>query len=518
MARPRPGTAAPGRPRVVQPGEALEHPLAVVRGDARAVVGDDEDGVAVGVLRPGSTVTRVPRMADGVVERGCRPARSSCARSPGTWTGRTPRGVDRAARRPRGARRPPSRRRRRGPPAPAARGQRTRRRRGPAGAGRRPAAAAPTVSASTLAAVAAGSAEPGWAASTSSSARIRASGLRSSWDGVGDEAALLLGRRLEPAEHRVHRAREPADLSRRVRLGHPPVEAGRGDRVHPGADVLDRAQRPPDRPPDDAGQHGAGQRHGDDERAGQRRGAVARRRRGCPRPAPWSPSTSRSSSRAASPSAVPRCVGVRPAASRGSALLQARRRPRAGCRRRRAPRRRRPRTAGRRRGPARPASQSRRHRVGLLVEVSRPRVSAGRPAGRAPGRRRPAAEHGEHREGGDRGHAGPQGRRDDAGRADAGASRRADPVAGAADGLDGARAERLVELAPQPGDVHLDDVGVTLELVVPDPGEDLLLGHHRPGPAHEVDQQVELPGGERDLRAAPVDPPGAEVQRAGRRP
>src|SRR5688572_27989873 len=37
----QPRTPAPGRPRVVQPGEPLEYPLTVLRRDPRAVVDDD---------------------------------------------------------------------------------------------------------------------------------------------------------------------------------------------------------------------------------------------------------------------------------------------------------------------------------------------------------------------------------------------------------------------------------------------------------------------------------------------
>jgi hypothetical protein len=92
--------------------------------------------------------------------------------------------------------------------------------------------------------------------------------------GVGDEAALLFGGPFEAAEHPVHGAREPADLARGVRLGHPLMEAGSRDRVHPRPDVLDRPEGATDRQPHDAGQDGTGQRHGDDECSGQRRRAV----------------------------------------------------------------------------------------------------------------------------------------------------------------------------------------------------------------------------------------------------
>src|SRR4029078_2583635 len=54
----------------------------------------------------------------------------------------------------------------------------------------------------------------------------------------------------------------------------------------------------------------------------------------------------------------------------------------------------------------------------------------------------------------------------------------AEPVPRAAQGLGVLPTERLVHLAPQAPDVHLDDVGIALEVVVPDVFEDLRLGHH----------------------------------------
>ena len=56
--------------------------------------------------------------------------------------------------------------------------------------------------------------------------------------GVGDEPALALGGVLEPGEHRVHRAGEPADLVVGRGLGHPAVQVL-------GADRLDLARGSP---------------------------------------------------------------------------------------------------------------------------------------------------------------------------------------------------------------------------------------------------------------------------------
>ena len=81
-------------------------------------------------------------------------------------------------------------------------------------------------------------------------------------------------------------------------------------------------------------------------------------------------------------------------------------------------------------------------------------------------------------------------------------------------------AERLVDLAAQATDVHLDDVRVAVEVVVPHAGEDLGLAQHLAGPAHEELEHVELAGGERDLDVAAPDPAraGVDPQVADRRP
>ncbi len=68
-------------------------------------------------------------------------------------------------------------------------------------------------------------------------------------------------------------------------------------------------------------------------------------------------------------------------------------------------------------------------------------------------------------------------------------------------------AERLVDLTAQPADVDIDDVRISFEVVVPYPGEDLGLGLDVPGPADEVLEHLELPGGEAQLDLASPDPP-----------
>ena len=66
-------------------------------------------------------------------------------------------------------------------------------------------------------------------ASSSSALRI-ASGVRSSWPGVGDEGALPLERRLEPVEHGVQRLAQAVDLVVRAGQGQAPARLGGRDR------------------------------------------------------------------------------------------------------------------------------------------------------------------------------------------------------------------------------------------------------------------------------------------------
>src|SRR5260221_8031696 len=60
-----------------------------------------------------------------------------------------------------------------------------------------------------------------------------------------------------------------------------------------------------------------------------------------------------------------------------------------------------------------------------------------------------------------------------------------------------------VDLAPQYRDVGLHDPGIPAEVVVPDVVEDLHLGQHPVGVAHEVPEQLELRGRQLDLLAGP---------------
>src|SRR5215472_671104 len=85
-------------------------------------------------------------------------------------------------------------------------------------------------------------------------------------------------------------------------------------------------------------------------------------------------------------------------------------------------------------------------------------------------------------------------------------------VARAADGLQRPAAERAVDLAPQVARVDLDHVGIHRVVGVPDVLEQGGLGHHLPGPAHQVFEQGELPRRQLDRGLAAAYLPGARVE------
>ena len=165
----------------------------------------------------------------------------------------------------------------------------------------------PMVSASTLAAVAAG---VGGLRVGGVDLELRAHPRQRTAQlvrGVGDEAALLFGGPFEAAEHRVHRAREPGDLASAC-PARAPADGGWTPRSSPPGPGCPRPGAAPDRPPTRRRRPGtaAGQRHGDDAVSRPAPPCCRPGRRGCPRPARWSP---RRPARAAGPSrrrAVPR--------------------------------------------------------------------------------------------------------------------------------------------------------------------------------------------------------------------
>ena len=91
------------------------------------------------------------------------------------------------------------------------------------------------------------------------------------------------------------------------------------------------------------------------------------------------------------------------------------------------------------------------------------------------------------------------------GRADDLTERVTDHVSGAADGVQERLAEALVDLGAQPRDVHVDDVGLRIEVIVPDVLEQHGAGHHLAGVLHQIFEQAELARLQRDRLAAARD-------------
>ncbi len=69
-----------------------------------------------------------------------------------------------------------------------------------------------------------------------------------------------------------------------------------------------------------------------------------------------------------------------------------------------------------------------------------------------------------------------------------------------------------IDLLAEIRNVELDNVGLTTEIVVSDPVQDLGLGQHPPGVAHQKPQELELGGGQRDQRSGPVHLTGIFIQ------
>src|SRR5690606_15003291 len=67
-----------------------------------------------------------------------------------------------------------------------------------------------------------------------------------------------------------------------------------------------------------------------------------------------------------------------------------------------------------------------------------------------------------------------------------------DHVAGAADGVQQGRGVALVDLGAQPRHVHVDDVGLGVEMVVPDVLQQHGAGDHLAGVLHQILEQPEL--------------------------
>src|SRR5438105_10250381 len=88
----------------------------------------------------------------------------------------------------------------------------------------------------------------------------------------------------------------------------------------------------------------------------------------------------------------------------------------------------------------------------------------------------------------------------------------AEPVPHAADRLDVVGAERIVELAPQPRHVDLDDVAVAVLRVAPRLLEQLGLAHDLAGALEQDGEKARLAPGELDRLRAPPAPPQHRVE------
>src|SRR5437868_15061058 len=70
----------------------------------------------------------------------------------------------------------------------------------------------------------------------------------------------------------------------------------------------------------------------------------------------------------------------------------------------------------------------------------------------------------------------------------------------------------FVDGVAQPAHVHIDDVGLRIEVQIPDSFEQHGARDDLAGPAHQVFQQLELLGGEVDVLAGAHDASGEQVE------
>ena len=89
---------------------------------------------------------------------------------------------------------------------------------------------------------------------------------------------------------------------------------------------------------------------------------------------------------------------------------------------------------------------------------------------------------------------------------------RAQAIAGAAHRVQQRAVEILVDLLPQPADMHVDDVGLRVEVIVPDVLEQHRAGHDMAGVAHQVFEQLELARQQLDRLVAALDRAGQQVE------
>src|SRR5579875_1384378 len=79
---------------------------------------------------------------------------------------------------------------------------------------------------------------------------------------------------------------------------------------------------------------------------------------------------------------------------------------------------------------------------------------------------------------------------------------RTEAVSGAADGVDQGALELPVDLAPQPPDMHIDDIGARIEMIIPHALEQHGARDDAAGVAHQIFEEAELARLERDLPSA----------------
>src|SRR5436305_11323811 len=86
-----------------------------------------------------------------------------------------------------------------------------------------------------------------------------------------------------------------------------------------------------------------------------------------------------------------------------------------------------------------------------------------------------------------------------------------DHVSGPADRLQHRLVETLVDLGSEPRDMDVDDVGLRVEMIVPDILEQHRAGDDVAGIAHQIFKQLEFARLERDRLAGAADGAGQEV-------
>src|SRR5581483_2171198 len=87
----------------------------------------------------------------------------------------------------------------------------------------------------------------------------------------------------------------------------------------------------------------------------------------------------------------------------------------------------------------------------------------------------------------------------------------AQPIADAAHRVQQSRLEPGIDLLPEPAYMHVYDIGLRVEMVLPHVFEQHRAGHHLAGMAHQVFEQFELAPLQLDLPAAARDPMRQEV-------